>query len=48
VLPEVTVHDLTEEWDFMVLACDGIWDVLTNQVRTIKTLIFINVNKHLI
>ncbi|CRL02198.1 CLUMA_CG015126, isoform A [Clunio marinus] len=29
--PEVSVHDLTEEWDFLVLACDGIWDVLTNQ-----------------
>lgn len=32
-LPEVTVHDLSEDWDFLVLACDGIWDVLTNQVR---------------
>ncbi|KAG5680583.1 hypothetical protein PVAND_010080 [Polypedilum vanderplanki] len=30
-LPEVTVHDLSEEWDFIVLGCDGIWDVLTNQ-----------------
>lgn len=30
-LPEVTVHDLNEDWEFMVLACDGIWDVLTNQ-----------------
>lgn len=31
-LPEVSVHDLSEDWDFLVLACDGIWDVLTNQV----------------
>lgn len=30
-LPEVSVHDLTDEWDFIVLACDGVWDVLTNQ-----------------
>ncbi|CAO1385759.1 unnamed protein product [Diamesa hyperborea] len=30
-LPEVTVHDISDEWDFLVLACDGIWDVLTNQ-----------------
>lgn len=30
-LPEVTVHDMNEDWDFLVLACDGIWDVLTNQ-----------------
>lgn len=30
-LPEVTVHDLNEEWDFIVLGCDGIWDVQTNQ-----------------
>lgn len=32
-LPEVTVHDMNEDWDFLVLACDGIWDVLTNQVK---------------
>lgn len=30
-LPDVTVNDLTEDVEFMVLACDGIWDVLTNQ-----------------
>lgn len=32
-LPEVSVHEINEDWDFLVLACDGIWDVLTNQVR---------------
>jgi hypothetical protein len=29
--PDVEVHDLTPEHEFIVLACDGIWDVLTNQ-----------------
>jgi protein phosphatase 2C family protein 2/3 len=32
-LPEVMTFDLSEEWEFIVLACDGIWDVLSNQVR---------------
>lgn len=32
-LPEVTIHDLSDDWEFIVLACDGIWDVLSNQVR---------------
>ncbi|KAK7056795.1 Protein phosphatase 2C 2 [Paramarasmius palmivorus] len=29
--PDVTVHDITEEDEFIVLACDGIWDCLTSQ-----------------
>ena len=29
--PDVIEEDLTEEHEFMVLACDGIWDVLTNE-----------------
>lgn len=29
--PDVIVEDLTEEHEFMLLACDGIWDVLTNE-----------------
>eukprot|EP00095_Tigriopus_kingsejongensis_P006602 snap_masked-scaffold634_size121673-processed-gene-0.10 protein:Tk06602 transcript:snap_masked-scaffold634_size121673-processed-gene-0.10-mRNA-1 annotation:"protein phosphatase 2c" len=29
--PDIVVKDVTEEWDFLVLACDGIWDVLSNQ-----------------
>ncbi|KAL3266953.1 hypothetical protein HHI36_011103 [Cryptolaemus montrouzieri] len=28
--PDVTVHTLSPEWDFIVLACDGIWDVMAN------------------
>lgn len=29
--PDVEVRDLSEEYEFIVLACDGIWDVLSNQ-----------------
>jgi len=28
--PDVTVTDLTDETDFIVLACDGIWDCITS------------------
>jgi protein phosphatase 2C family protein 2/3 len=29
--PDTLVADLTPDHEFIVLACDGIWDVLTNQ-----------------
>ncbi|KAG2129103.1 phosphatase 2C-like domain-containing protein [Suillus clintonianus] len=29
--PDVTVHDVTDEDEFLVLACDGIWDPTTSQ-----------------
>ncbi|CAI4230437.1 unnamed protein product [Auanema sp. JU1783] len=29
--PEVIKDELTEDHEFMVLACDGIWDVMSNQ-----------------
>ncbi|KAK2581652.1 hypothetical protein KPH14_002151 [Odynerus spinipes] len=29
--PEVQKFPITEDWEFVVLACDGIWDVMTNQ-----------------
>jgi len=29
--PEITVHDITEEDEFIVIACDGIWDCLSSQ-----------------
>ncbi|KII90856.1 hypothetical protein PLICRDRAFT_39460 [Plicaturopsis crispa FD-325 SS-3] len=29
--PDVTVHQLTDEDEFLVIACDGIWDCLTSQ-----------------
>ncbi|KPU77732.1 uncharacterized protein Dana_GF24758, isoform B [Drosophila ananassae] len=28
--PDVQVRDITEDWEFVVLACDGIWDVMSN------------------
>ncbi|XP_022091548.1 probable protein phosphatase 2C T23F11.1 [Acanthaster planci] len=30
-VPDVTVNDIRPDHEFLVLACDGIWDVLTNQ-----------------
>lgn len=29
--PDVTVHDITQEDEFLVIACDGIWDCLSSQ-----------------
>ncbi|KAJ1303186.1 hypothetical protein OPQ81_011385 [Rhizoctonia solani] len=29
--PDIIEHDITEEDEFVVLACDGIWDCLTSQ-----------------
>lgn len=29
--PDVEERQITEDWEFMVIACDGIWDVLPSQ-----------------
>lgn len=29
--PDVVVHDITEDDEFLVLACDGIWDCFSSQ-----------------
>lgn len=29
--PDITCHEITEEDEFMVIACDGIWDCLSSQ-----------------
>ncbi|KAL1114939.1 hypothetical protein AAG570_007762 [Ranatra chinensis] len=29
--PDVLVKNVTKEWEFVVIACDGIWDVMTNE-----------------
>ncbi|KAF7978516.1 hypothetical protein HWV62_45685 [Athelia sp. TMB] len=29
--PDVTEHDITDEDEFLIIACDGIWDCLTSQ-----------------
>ena len=28
---DIKYHNVTEEDEFMILACDGIWNVMTNQ-----------------
>jgi len=30
-LPDVTVKAINEDWEFVLIACDGIWDVLSNE-----------------
>jgi len=30
-LPEVEVRTINKDWEFVILACDGIWDVVTNE-----------------
>jgi len=30
-LPDVEHRNVNEDWEFILLACDGIWDVLTNE-----------------
>ncbi|CDO71449.1 hypothetical protein BN946_scf184909.g43 [Trametes cinnabarina] len=39
--PEVIEHDITEEDEFIIIACDGIWDCLTSQqaVNVVRLLI---------
>lgn len=29
-VPDIEIRKITDELEFIVLACDGIWDVLTN------------------
>lgn len=29
--PDVETREINENWEFIVLACDGIWDVMTNK-----------------
>ncbi|KHJ36306.1 putative protein phosphatase 2c ptc2 protein [Erysiphe necator] len=31
VYPDVTIHDISEDDEFMVIACDGIWDCRSSQ-----------------
>lgn len=31
--PDVEVRTINRDWEFVVMACDGIWDVLSNEVR---------------
>ncbi|RXG71562.1 putative protein phosphatase 2C T23F11.1 [Armadillidium vulgare] len=29
--PDVVIQEINEDWEFILLACDGIWDVMTNE-----------------
>lgn len=30
-LPDIEIKDITKDHEFLVLACDGIWDVMSNE-----------------
>ena len=30
-ISDIKYHNVTDEDEFMILACDGIWNVMTNQ-----------------
>ncbi|CAL8079358.1 unnamed protein product [Orchesella dallaii] len=30
-LPDVEQRTVTDDWEFVILACDGVWDVITNE-----------------
>jgi serine/threonine protein phosphatase PrpC len=34
-VPDVEVREINEDWEFILLACDGIWDVVTNTVSSL-------------
>lgn len=44
--PDIIVQDLTPDYEFIVLACDGIWDVMTNfeVIRFIRSRIANGIN----
>ncbi|CAH1182653.1 unnamed protein product [Phyllotreta striolata] len=29
--PDIQEHNITPDWEFVILACDGIWDVMSNK-----------------
>lgn len=34
--PDIEEKPVTKDLEFIVLACDGIWDVMTNEVMLLK------------
>ena len=48
--PDVTVEKITPDHEFLVLACDGIWDVLSNQevVDFIRGRLASNMEPHIV
>lgn len=30
-LPDIIIHDRTKDDKFIVVGCDGVWDVMTNE-----------------
>lgn len=35
--PDIEEREITEDWEFAILACDGIWDVMSNAVSQLTS-----------
>lgn len=44
-MPDVSSYDLTGDEDFLLLACDGLWDVVSEQLAVEKVYDYLKESK---